>query len=91
MNLGTGWKGVAGSIGMMLVGAVLIWYSTQPGVPVTAQPILLSAGLALIPAGLAALGVRDAQSRLETKLEQANVIAPGPPEKPADVVKPPPP
>jgi hypothetical protein len=35
--------------------------------------------------------VRDAQSRLETKLEQANVIAPGPPEKPADVVKPPPP
>jgi hypothetical protein len=70
----SGWKGYTGGIGMMLVGVGLIWYSTHPSCPDTARPQLLAAGLALIPAGLAALGIRAKQEEVHQALKDAGVV-----------------
>lgn len=69
MNALKGWKAYVGGLGQIAAGAFLLYWSQKPGVNPNLSAFLLAQGMIAIPSGLAAIGIRHKQARIDEKLD----------------------
>lgn len=71
MNLlGKNWKGIVGAIGVIAYGLAQLADCVVPDI--LEQESTISEAIAVIAAGLSALGIRDAVGRANAELQQGN-------------------